>query len=83
MERFLLLGLCWWSMGDTGLIPGQRLRSIMLLLLLLLSHFSRVRLCSTPSLGFSRLRMAKNREGEKKRFVLFCIKLLGTDLKAI
>ena len=29
-------------------------KNILLLLLLLLSHFSRVRLCATPSLGFSR-----------------------------
>ena len=32
-------------------IPALRLEE---LLLLLLSHFSRVRLCATPSLGFSR-----------------------------
>ena len=31
-----------------------RNRYMWLLLLLLLSHFSRVRLCATPSLGFSR-----------------------------
>ena len=49
-----------------GLFPTQRLNlhplhplywqvdSFYLLLLLLLSHFSRVRLCATPSLGFSR-----------------------------
>ena len=33
---------------------GYMVMSETLLLLLLLSHFSRVRLCATPSLGFSR-----------------------------
>ena len=37
--------LCVW--GSVSLLR-------LLLLLLLLSHFSRVRLCVTPSLGFSR-----------------------------
>ena len=35
-------------------IFGDYLKSISVLLLLLLSHFSHVRLCATPSLGFSR-----------------------------
>ena len=35
-------------------LPGQRAALLFPLLLLLLSHFSHVRLCATPSLGFSR-----------------------------
>ena len=51
------------SAGDTGLIPGPRAKISYAMLLLLLSCFSRVRLCETPqtathqappSLGFSR-----------------------------
>ena len=51
-----------WNVGDVGLIPGLG-RSLgekngnplqYSYLVLLLSHFSRVQLCVTPSLGFSR-----------------------------
>ena len=41
----------WWLPGGRVAVIGK---CSVLLLLLLLSHFSRVRLCATPSLGFSR-----------------------------
>ena len=50
------VSLCFlhWQGGSLTLIPPRKPPFSMLLLLLLLSHFSRVRLCVTPSLGFSR-----------------------------
>ena len=44
-----------FSLGSLGhLTTSKNFSLLILLLLLLLSHFSRVRLCATPSLGFSR-----------------------------
>ena len=46
---------CIWQMGSLSLAPpGKPPVPPKGLLLLLLSHFSRVRFCVTPSLGFSR-----------------------------
>ena len=70
------VSLCFlhWQGGSLTLIPPGKPPFSMLLLLLLLSHFSRVRLCVTPSLGFSR-----QEHWSGCHFLLQCIKKVKSE----